>query len=121
MRRRLDDSTPREELIRIQKSAATYDAKNPDTDCEVKLSGIAWPKETIVIYMGRLITGKGVHALVAAMPSILQRLPDARLLIVGHGPLRESLESMLWALQGGQRVLFKNIAAWAIRLSILSL
>jgi glycosyltransferase involved in cell wall biosynthesis len=113
LRRRLDDSTSREDLLRIQNSAATYDAKNPDIDCGAKLDSIDWGKETILIYVGRLIHGKGIHALVAAMPSILERLENARLLIVGHGPLRESMESMLWALQNGHRTLFTNIAAWA--------
>jgi glycosyltransferase involved in cell wall biosynthesis len=111
--RQLDDSVSREELLRIQRDAAAYDAKNPDTDCGAKLGRGAWGKDTNLIFIGRLICGKGIHALVAAMPQVLEYLPTTRLLIVGHGPLRESLESMLWALQNGHRELFEKIATWA--------
>ncbi|WP_159881057.1 glycosyltransferase family 4 protein [Paenibacillus puerhi] len=37
----------------------------------------------IILFVGRLIPIKGVHHLLAAMPTILQRVPDATLLVVG--------------------------------------
>ena len=46
------------------------------------------------------------------MPLILDKNPSTRLVIVGHGPLREVLEIFLWALENGQIELVKNIAKW---------
>ncbi|MEK8127534.1 glycosyltransferase family 4 protein [Paenibacillus filicis] len=37
----------------------------------------------IILYVGRLIPIKGVHHLLAAMPEIIARVPDATLLVVG--------------------------------------
>jgi glycosyltransferase involved in cell wall biosynthesis len=56
-----------------------------------------------MLYVGRLIAAKGPQAIVAAMPSILQQEPEARLILVGHGPLRRPLERLIEALQEGDR------------------
>ncbi len=38
--------------------------------------------------------------------------PDTRLIVVGHGPQREPLEVMIWALQNGYADLISNIVKW---------
>jgi len=73
---------------------------------------VDWEHERILLFVGRLIASKGIHGILAAMPSILERVPDARLVVVGHGPLREPLEAMLWALDTGNRGLFQSIVGW---------
>lgn len=44
-----------------------------------------------LLFVGRLVEKKGVDVLLAAMPAILASRPDARLSIVGHGPLAGQL------------------------------
>jgi glycosyltransferase involved in cell wall biosynthesis len=51
----------------------------------------------IVLFVGRLIEGKGVRYLVEAMPEILAQR-RARLLIVGDGPQRSELVNLIGAL-----------------------
>jgi len=46
-----------------------------------------------VLFVGRLEPRKGVDRLIAAMAMVQQRAPDARLVIVGEGPDRASLEA----------------------------
>ena len=110
--RGLHDSMTREEFEAGLARADAYEGKRPDADCAAKLGRIDWDHDAILIFVGRLIAAKGVHAVLTAMPSILAQRPDARLVIVGHGPLRERLECMLRALQNGDRVLFRNILEW---------
>jgi glycosyltransferase involved in cell wall biosynthesis len=109
MRHRLSDTIRQEDLRKVLSQASDYTAKHTDTDCEEKLRGIDWEREKILLFVGRLIASKGPHAVVAALPSILQQEPTARLLLVGHGPLREPLEALLWALDHGKRALFDHI------------
>ena len=45
----------------------------------------------VVVYTGRLDEAKGLYELVAAWPRVLEQLPDARLWLVGEGPLRVPL------------------------------
>jgi glycosyltransferase involved in cell wall biosynthesis len=99
-------------LHRAQRASADYVAKHTDADCEAKLARIDWGKDKILLFVGRLIASKGIHGVLAAMPSILQAQPDARLVVVGHGPLREPLEAMIWALEQGRRDLFERMVAW---------
>ncbi|PQO41348.1 glycosyltransferase family 4 protein [Blastopirellula marina] len=56
----------------------------------------------LAVYTGRLHPKKGLLAAVSAWPAVLQRFPDAKLLLVGEGPqeteLRERIASL--GLQG---------------------
>lgn len=42
-----------------------------------------WEDRKIILYVGRLLPKKGVHRLLEAMPHIVQRVPEALLLVVG--------------------------------------
>jgi glycosyltransferase involved in cell wall biosynthesis len=107
---RLRGGLPVEELGEI--FAATreaYDGKSPDEAVEAKLAAVDWDRDPTLLFVGRLISTKGIHGVVAALPLLLRRAPDLRLLVVGHGPLREPLEALLWALQHGERALVERI------------
>lgn len=101
-----------DELQALFAPAREFDAKAPDADVEVKLDAVDWERDATLLYVGRLISAKGVQGIVAALPLILRRRPDVRLLVVGHGPLREPLEAMLWALERGERGVVEGIVAW---------
>jgi glycosyltransferase involved in cell wall biosynthesis len=67
------------------------DEKRPDRDASEKLERIDWVNDRIIIYVGRLIEEKGIQHVIEAMPQILALEPRARLLVAGHGPLRERI------------------------------
>ncbi len=54
--------------------------------------------EKMIFNIGRLITIKGVDRLVMAMPSILKKIPKAKLVIVGLGDLQRYLVDLVTAL-----------------------
>ena len=58
----------------------------------------------ILVSLGRLVFEKGVHTLLAAMPLVLARFPEALLIIAGEGPERQSLEAIAAPVQ--ERVMF---------------
>jgi glycosyltransferase involved in cell wall biosynthesis len=53
------------------------------------------PDAVLVVCLGRLDYVKGVDILAEAWPSVARQAPDARLLIVGDGPLRETVRGAL--------------------------
>jgi glycosyltransferase involved in cell wall biosynthesis len=55
-----------------------------------------------VAFVGKLIVSKGVDLLLAAWPLVLERVPDATLLVVGFGAYRDTLERLLSALAGAR-------------------
>lgn len=50
-------------------------------------------KEPLVLFVGRLVEKKGCVHLLRAMRQVESRMPDARLVVLGDGPLRGALES----------------------------
>ena len=50
-------------------------------------------------YVGKLIVSKGVDLLLAAWPLVVERVPDARLVVVGFGTYRDALERFVEALR----------------------
>jgi len=51
--------------------------------------------DNMILFVGRLVWIKGVDKLIAAMPHVLQKIPNAKLIIVGLGDMREYLERMV--------------------------
>jgi glycosyltransferase involved in cell wall biosynthesis len=109
---RLDGNIGQESLRDTLAAVRGYEEKLPDVTVEAKLATVDWDRDEILLFVGRLIASKGPQNIVAALPRILARNPRARLIVVGHGPLREVLEAFLWALAHGHRTLAKNIVLW---------
>jgi len=59
-------------------------------------------QDALVAFVGKLIVSKGVDLLLAAWPLVLERVPRARLVVVGFGAYRAGLERLLAALQAGE-------------------
>ncbi len=51
--------------------------------------------DLMVLFVGRLVWIKGVDKLIRAMPNILQKIPNAKLVIVGLGDMRDYLEGLV--------------------------
>ncbi|HXS06880.1 MAG TPA: glycosyltransferase family 4 protein [Rhizomicrobium sp.] len=49
----------------------------------------------VILSVGRLVPRKGADRLIAAMPAILNAVPDAHLLIAGQGMLRTTLDALV--------------------------
>lgn len=64
---------------------------------EFQLSGDSnrYQGPKVIFYVGRLVREKGVQILIEAMPRILDRQPNTRLIIAGKGPMREHLGNIV--------------------------
>jgi len=112
MRGRLrGDLGPEEMRTLFEAAEREYEGKAPDADVEDKLQAVRWESDPTLLFVGRLISTKGIQSVIAALPLILAARPDLRLLVVGHGPLREPLEALLWALEHGERGMVEHIVA----------
>jgi glycosyltransferase involved in cell wall biosynthesis len=60
-------------------------------------------RDRLVAFVGKLIVSKGVDLLLAAWPLVLERVPEARLVVVGFGAYREGLVQLRRALIDGDR------------------
>jgi glycosyltransferase involved in cell wall biosynthesis len=74
--------------------------------------GIA-ERDFVIVGVGRLVYVKGFALLVAALPQVLQELPDARVVLVGDGPDRTSLEAQAARLGVAGRIVLTGALAGA--------
>ena len=85
--------------VRLEKIFVTRNS--PDTDAmketEKVLMGMDRPpvrSPYSVLHVGRLVQQKRVDLLLAAFQSVLARVPEARLVVVGDGPERKTYEAL---------------------------
>jgi glycosyltransferase involved in cell wall biosynthesis len=90
-------------------SGVKYETKAPDEDVAEKLQDVDWEHDAVVLFVGRLISAKGIQSGLAALPLLLAEDPGLRFIVVGHGPLREPMEAFLWGLEHGDRALVERI------------
>lgn len=63
--------------------------------------------EFMILFLGRLVGVKGVDKLIMAMPHILQKMPNARLVIVGLGDLKDYLINLVKTIRLSEFVKFR--------------
>ena len=84
-------------------SKAAYSA---DEILRLKKSLSLAPEWPIILSIGRIAKEKSLDQLICAMPEILKKKPDARLLLVGAGPDLENLQELTRSLHLRDRVIF---------------
>jgi glycosyltransferase involved in cell wall biosynthesis len=88
--------------------AATWGGESAAQDV---LRALDPSRDRIVSYVGKLIVSKGLDLLFAAWPIVVDRVPEARLLVVGFGTYRDALGSFVDALRRADLEALKEIAA----------
>ncbi len=63
--------------------------------------------EPMILFLGRLVGVKGIDKLIMAMPHILQKMPKARLVIVGLGDLQDYLVNLVKTMRLDNFVKFR--------------
>jgi phosphatidylinositol alpha-1,6-mannosyltransferase len=66
----------------------------------------------VVVCTARMVKRKGQDTLVKAWPSVVAQLPNARLLLVGDGPNRTSVERLAKSLEIQDSVIFTGALPW---------
>lgn len=62
--------------------------------------------KTVIGFVGSFYAYEGLDLLVRALPDVLRRIPEARLLLVGGGPQEENLKALTRALRLEANVIF---------------
>jgi glycosyltransferase involved in cell wall biosynthesis len=74
-------------------------------DLETLRPANEWQEDKIV-HIGRLVEKKGTEYLIKAMPAVLRQRPNAKLLILGSGPLAAELGELASSLKLSEHVIF---------------
>lgn len=87
---------------RLAEISASYEPRRYDRDVGERLGAFLGEDAPLVVYVGKLIHSKGIHSLLSAFARV-HRPSGARLLVVGFGTFRETLEALTLAMSNGDR------------------
>lgn len=71
---------------------------SPDEVCKKRVQMGYEPNEKLILCIGELLPNKNQKTAIAAMPAVLARHPDAKLLIAGNGPEKNNLDNLIKSL-----------------------
>ena len=66
----------------------------------------------VILSLGRVAKEKSIDVILRALPKLFQKMPQARMVIVGDGPERENLEHLAKQLDIAHKVLFIGAKPW---------
>ena len=62
--------------------------------------------DKFVLYIGRLVAGKNLQTVILAFKKVVSMLPDAKLIVMGDGPLRQEWQELVDSNNLGNNVFF---------------
>ncbi|AHI56983.1 glycosyltransferase family 4 protein [Listeria ivanovii] len=68
--------------------------------------------DSVILSLGRIAHEKNIDAIINAMPEILQKEPNAKLVIVGDGPVRKDLEKIVETKNLEEHIIFTGAVDW---------
>ncbi len=86
----------------------TYQIKQPDSNLVDKLQNIPW-QDNILVFVGATIVGKGLQAIIVALPFILKQFPNTHFVIIGSGVSRELFEALVHAITTKNEMLLDTL------------
>lgn len=89
-----DDAIARQ----IERINAVHPEWLPEEDLAEKLGELADEGGPFIMFLGKLLETKGMHCVLPALPLILRKYPDLKLVVVGFGEFRGMLQLMLEAI-----------------------
>ena len=92
-----------------------FKTPSDDTDLKALKSELNLKADApVVLFLGRIAKEKSIDIIIKAMPELISNLPDARLLIVGGGPIIDDLIQLTEALGIRESVIFTGPKPWDI-------
>ena len=79
---------------------------HPSVDCsEIRQKWGLDERDQVIVFIGTLFKFSGLDAFIRQFPEVIRQIPEAKLLIVGDGPLRPKLEEIITELDLRKQVI----------------
>ncbi|MBC1428918.1 glycosyltransferase family 4 protein [Listeria seeligeri] len=79
---------------------------------ELKKSLGIGAEDAVILSLGRIAQEKNIDAIINAMPEVVLKEPNAKLVIVGDGPVRKDLEKIVENKNLEEHVIFTGAVDW---------
>lgn len=98
------EGIPSHKLMVIPNGIADQREHEPDAVPPALQACLPTLQTPFFLFVGRLSEQKGIMALLQQVDSLLDPLPNHHFVLLGDGPLKENLQSLIQAAQNGSRV-----------------
>jgi glycosyltransferase involved in cell wall biosynthesis len=88
------------------------------TDYNKYESGLVY--QNYVVFIGRLVFNKNLDVVLSSFTEVRKKIPDAKLIVVGSGPMLDEWKEMALRLGIGENVVFTEYVSHEKKLDILS-
>ena len=105
-RRFIVDATGAKEKTHLLRTGVDLDRFNPGIETSSLRARYDLGDRPVVVCVSRLVARKGQDQIIRALPAVRSKVPDAKALIVGGGPMRSKLEAQAKALGMTDAVIF---------------
>jgi glycosyltransferase involved in cell wall biosynthesis len=76
--------------------------------------------QNYVLFIGRLVYYKNLDVVISAFKDVVRKVPDAKLIVVGDGPMRDKWEKMVSELNLDQNIEFTGYVPHEKKIELLS-
>lgn len=73
-----------------------------------------------ILYVGRLVINKNLQVVILALKEVVRKIPDAKLVVVGDGPMRSEWEELVIRNNLGTNVDFLGFVSQEIKLNLMA-
>lgn len=75
--------------------------------------------ENYILFIGRLVFNKNLGTVISAFKQVIKKIPDAKLIVIGTGPMIDEWKTMVSELVMNQNVLFAGYISHEEKLNLL--
>ncbi|NLK21313.1 MAG: glycosyltransferase family 4 protein [Epulopiscium sp.] len=68
--------------------------------------------DPVILFIGRIAKEKSIDVVIHEMPTLLKKLPNAKFMVVGDGPMKKELEKLCKTLNIEKSVIFAGEQPW---------
>lgn len=83
------------ESVSLIQNGVDTDRFTPGARDEIFLNRLGLSRKKIILTVGRLVPRKGIDTTIRAMKQVIEKVPEAHYVIVGHGEYGEFLENLI--------------------------
>jgi glycosyltransferase involved in cell wall biosynthesis len=110
----------RDALINLKPNSPLVVIPNGMDLAEYNFHNIKVTYEGFILFIARLVFNKNLNTVIESFAKVVEKIPSAKLIVVGDGPMRKEWEKMVIGLNLSQNIIFVGFISQEKKMTLLS-